>query len=192
MSSSQFSQENEQSDADIVTLIDEIGRSLDCYIENAIEAVESTYLLLLPIDSPVVILTWDEEDEELVETVIVEDEDDLQKIFADAKAVLAELNLSLEHTAFTLTVRGELPPLEEDNILSLEIEDNDTQLDPEELQFLASFYYHEQKYSICTPIAPLLFVAKQDEDHQLELLSPDDPQLQPILEELLLEEDEEE
>ena len=56
---------------------------------------------------------------------------------------------------------------------------------------MASFYYHEQKYSICTPIAPLLFVARQDEKDRLELLSPDDPQLEPILEELLLEDDDE-
>ncbi|NES80184.1 MAG: DUF3727 domain-containing protein [Moorea sp. SIO2B7] len=188
MSSSQFPQESGQSNLEIVTLIDEAGRSLDCYIENSLESEDSSYLLLLPISSPVVIIACDEEDED-EEAVIVEDSSDLEQVFDDAKAVLAELDLILENTAFTLTVRGELPPIDYEEVLTLELEQEDGQIEEEEeLQFLASFYHLEQKYSIYTPIAPLLFVAQNKGKGQLELLSPEDPQLEPILEDLLLNE----
>ncbi len=36
-------QENELEEADIITLWDEQGRSLDCYIENAYETDDLTY-----------------------------------------------------------------------------------------------------------------------------------------------------
>ena len=188
MSSSEFSDESEQYDSEIVTLFDEAGRSLDCYIENSLETEESTYLLLLPIDSPVVILAWDDEDEEESEAVMIEDSEEIEQVFADAKAVLAELDLILKHTAFTLTMSGELPPLEEDSILTLELEEEGSQLEAEELQFLASFYHQEQKYSIYTPLAPLIFVARSNAFGKLELLSPEEQQLQVILEELLFDE----
>lgn len=188
MSSSQFSEESEQYDSEIVTLFDEAGRSLDCYIENSLEIEDSTYLLLMPVDSPVVILAWDEEDEENSEAVLIEEPEELDRVFADAKAVLAELNLTLKPTAFTFTISGELPPLEEDNILTLELDELDRQLEAEELQFLASFYHKEQKYSIYTSLAPLLFVARSNLAGKLELLSPEEQQLQNILEELLFDE----
>lgn len=186
MSSASFSQGG-QYNTDIVTLIDETGRSLDCYLENSVELDNSIYILLLPIDSPVVIMTWDEEegeDDEISDAIIIEEPTQIQKLFADAKAVLAELNLVLQNTAFTLTVNGELPPLHEDEILSLEVDD-DEDVDTEDLQFLASFYHQKHKYSIYSPIAPLLFVACDNQEGQLELLAPDDPNLGAILEFLM-------
>lgn len=193
MSSSQFNQENELDDAESVTLTDEHGRTLECYVENSLEAEDATYLLLMPIDTPVIILVWDDETEEedFTDAVLLEDSTEIEQVFADAKAVLAELDLVLQHTAFTLTVKGELPPLEEDDILTLELDTEGNPLEPEELQFLASFYHQEQKYSIYTPLAPLLFLAKSDHSGELELISPDDEQIQPILEELLFDELEE-
>ncbi|NJL83128.1 MAG: DUF3727 domain-containing protein [Chloroflexaceae bacterium] len=189
-----FSDSSEQyDDLEIVTLTGDEGRSLDCYIENTVEVDGATFLLLLPVDSPIVLLAWDDnlEEEEASEAAFVEDPEEIEEVFEDAKAVLAELDLTLQHTAFTLTAKGELPPLEEDDLLSLELDDSDTQSDVEELQFLASFYFEEQKYGIYTPLAPLLFVARQDPAGKLELLSPEEPQLQEILEELLFEETEE-
>jgi hypothetical protein len=88
-------------------------------------------------------------------------------------------------------VSGELPPLEDDEIITLEIDSEDKPLEPEELQFLASFYSQEHKYSIYTPLSPLLFLAKYNQQGEIELVSPDERQMQPILEELLIEELEE-
>jgi hypothetical protein len=191
MSSSQYNPENELDGTEVITLTDESGRSLECYIENALETDEITYLLLMPIDTPVVILAWDDETEQddYSNAVLVEDEAEIEKIFPDAKAVLAELDLMLKMTGYTLTVSGELPPLEDEGILTLELESDDQEsLEPEELQFLVSFYHLEQKYSIYTPLAPLLFLATYDQFGNIQLVSPEDGDIQPILEELLFEE----
>ncbi|MFM7883479.1 MAG: DUF3727 domain-containing protein [Microcystis aeruginosa] len=192
MSPSQFNfQENELEEADIITLWDEQGRSLDCYIENAYETDDLTYMLLVPVDTPVMILAWDEEsEEEESDAFLIEDSEEIERIFADAKAVLAELDLLLKPTAHTLTVSGELPPLEEDNVLSLEIDSDEpsSSSEPEELQFLASFFSEDQKYSIYSPLAPLLFLAVGDGEGKVELVSPDDDGMGPILEELLFDE----
>jgi len=187
MSSASYSQGG-QNNTDIVTLIDETGRSLDCYLENSLELDGSIYLLLLPIDSPVVIIAWDEdqdENDEVADAIIIEEPEEIQMLFADAKAVLGELNLVLQNTAFSLTVSGELPPLHEDEILSLELDEDDENVDTEDLQFLASFYHNKAKYSIYSPVAPLLFVACDNQNGQLELLSPDDANLSSILSFLL-------
>jgi phage gp46-like protein len=192
MSPSQFNfQENELEEADVITLWDEQGRSLDCYIENAYETDDLTYMLLVPVDTPVMILAWDEEsEEEGSDAFLIEDSEEIERIFADAKAVLAELDLLLKSTAHTLTVSGELPPLEEDNVLSLEIDSDEpsSSSEPEELQFLASFFSEDQKYSIYSPLAPLLFLGVGDGEGKVELVSPDDDGMGPILEELLFDE----
>ncbi|MFN7198331.1 MAG: DUF3727 domain-containing protein [bacterium] len=184
-------QENELEEADVITLWDEQGRSLDCYIENAYETDDLTYMLLVPVDTPVMILAWDEEsEEEESDAFLIEDSEEIERVFADAKAVLAELDLLLKSTAHTLTVSGELPPLEEDNVLSLEIDSDEpsSSSEPEELQFLASFFSEDQKYSIYSPLAPLLFLGVGDGEGKVELVSPDDDGMGPILEELLFDE----
>jgi hypothetical protein len=195
MSSFPFNQEQDPDEAEVVTLIDPEGRSLECYVENSIETQESTYLLLMPVDIPGVIVAWEdveEDEEDFVEAILLEDSEEIAAIFPDAKAVLAEQNLILQNTAFTLSIKGELPPIEEDSILTLELDGDEEEesqpLEAEELQFLASFYHQDNKYSIYTPIAPLLFLAKSTPNGDLELVSPEDEDIQPILEELLFEE----
>lgn len=190
MASSEFPQENGQSGNSSVTLTDEAGRSLNCYIEHSLEVEGSEYLLLLPIDSPVEIVVWDdEEDEDLADATLLEDDEDIDLVFSDAQAVLAEQNLTLKRTAFTLTVAGELPPVEEEDILTIEIEEENVELEPEQFQLLASFYHEEQEYGIYTPLDPLLFFAQRNKEGQPELLSPEEfKKVQPLLEELLFDE----
>ena len=50
MSSFEYNQERDSEDIDRVTLSDEKGSTLDCYIENAVEGNDGTYLLLMPVD----------------------------------------------------------------------------------------------------------------------------------------------
>ncbi|MBD2662121.1 DUF3727 domain-containing protein [Synechocystis sp. FACHB-929] len=191
MSAYLFNQENEPDESDSITLYDEAGRPLDCYVENSLEQEDAQYLSLMPVDIPVVIIAWEEDDDETedAEAILLEDQEEISGIFADAKAVLAELDLSLKYTAYTLTVSGELPPIEDEDILTLEIEGNDPagEMEEEELQFLASFYHEEERYSIYTPLAPLLFLAKAISETQIELVHPDNDELKHILEELLFE-----
>ncbi len=190
MFSSELPQENGHSSNEFVTLTDESGRHLNCSIEHSLDVEGSEYLLLMPVDTPVEIVAWDdEEDEESTDATLLEDDAEIDLVFSDAQAVLAEQNLVLKRTAFTLTVAGELPSMDdvdEDDILTIEIEEDDVKLEPEELMFLASFYHEEQKYEVYTPLDPLLFPAKRNKAGQAELLSPEEIQkVQPILNEWL-------
>src|SRR4028118_2270815 len=195
MFSSEFPQENGQAGNGSVLLTDEAGRSLSCYIEHSLEVEGSEYLLLLPVDSPVEIVVWDDNDDndDEADATLLEDDADIELIFSDAQAVLAEQNLTLKRTAYTLTVAGELPAVDEDEILTIEVEEDDVELEPEQFQLLASFYHEEQEYGIYTPLDPLLFFAQRNEAGVPELLSPEEfKKVQPLLEELLFDELEEE
>jgi Protein of unknown function (DUF1292) len=76
-------------DAELVNLTDELGRELPCYIERELELENKTYLLLLPVNAPIEIFAWDEDDD-ITELVSVEEEEEIDRIFADAHAVLSE------------------------------------------------------------------------------------------------------
>ena len=184
MSSSRFNSD-EQYEEETLTIVDENGRSLPCYVEQSLEIDNMTYLLLLPADIPVVIMSITNDSDEQLEAAILDDDDEIAQIFNNAKAVLAEQNLLLQHTAYTLTAVGELPPIEEEQILTLDAEGIDDEIEEEELQSLAQFYHAKQKYGIYTPLTPLLFFARYDAQNRLELVSPDQENLMPILEELL-------
>lgn len=188
MFSSQSPQENEHSDADSVTLTDEAGRTLACYIERSLAVDDQEYVLLLPVDSAIEIFAWESNGEE-EEAIPVEEDETIDKIFTLAEAVLAEQNLTLKRTAFTLTVAGELPTVEETELFTLEIEEEGADLEPEQLQLLASFYHEEQEYAIYTPLDPLLLFARLSGTGQPELLSPEEfRQVQPLLAEQLFDE----
>lgn len=110
MTQSEFPQENGTFSAKSVTVTDEFGRSLACYVEHSFELNGENYVLLLPVDAPVEIFAWAEDDDD-EEPIAIEDPDEIDEIFETAKAVLEEQNLTLKRTAVTLTVSGELPDL---------------------------------------------------------------------------------
>jgi hypothetical protein len=175
--------------AELVTLTDEVGRTLPCYIERELEIDGKNYLLLLPVDAPIEIFPWNDDDDELVaELEPVETDAAINEIFADAHAVLSEQNLNLKRSAFTLTAAGELPELDPDDILSIEL-DEDGELEPEEFQILARFYNEEQEYFICTSVDPLLLFGIADDLGNVSLLSDEEAEkLQPFLADILLDE----
>lgn len=188
MYSSPFPEDTDYTPAGSITLTDEKGRSLECYIEHSLNVDGQEYVLLLPVDSPVEIFAWQGDDEE-EEAVLVEDDAIIDEIFTTAQAVLSEQNLVLKNTAYALTVAGELPPVEESELFTLEIEDDEAQLEPEQLQLLASFYHEEQEFAVYTPLDPLLFFARITKTGNPELLSPEEfRQVQPLLEEHLFNE----
>ncbi|MBD2292556.1 DUF3727 domain-containing protein [Anabaena sphaerica FACHB-251] len=182
---SEFSEEHDPADAAVITLTDDQGRSLECYIEHSLSVEGQEYVLLLPVDSPIEIFAWEGDGEE-EEAILVEDDATIDKIFSTAQAVLSEQNLIVKNTAYALTVAGELPPVEESEIFTLEIEDEEADLEPEQLQLLTSFYHDEQEYAIYTPLDPLLFFARMTKTGNPKLLSPEEfRQVQPLLEEHL-------
>jgi hypothetical protein len=172
-------------DAPTITVTDEKGRTLNCYVEHSLKLADQEYVLLLPIDSPVEIFAWEESEESDEEAAIpIEAEAKIDEIFSVAKAVLEEQNLTLKRTAITLTVEGDLPDLDE--------EEEEFEEEEEELQLLASFYFQEQEYAIYTPLDPFLILARLDEEGRPQLLSPEEMQklepLLPMLEDQLFDE----
>ncbi|MFM7470606.1 MAG: DUF3727 domain-containing protein [Nodosilinea sp.] len=161
-----------------VVLTDEAGRFLPCQVEQRFDINNQEYLLLLPIDAPIEIFVWqsdDSEDEILVDI----EEDQIDVIFPTAKAVLAEQNLVLQRSAITLTSAGELPDVEEDACLTLELEELDETGNPitEEFQILATCFDRDEEYTLCTPIEPLLIFAHRTDGGKLEIVTPEQFQL---------------
>ena len=169
-----------EDDATTLTLTDEDGRSLLCYVERSLTVKGTNYVLLLPVDSPVEIFAWvadeDDDDEEMLIDI---DESELDTVFSTARAVLAEQDLILNRTALTLTASGELPEVTEEDIITLDL-DSETEPNYEQFQQLASFFHEEQEYVICSPLDPLLFFAELGANGQPELVSLEE--LQTLLE----------
>lgn len=185
---SPFSEDNDHDHAGSITLTDDKGRTLECYVEHSLAVDEQEYVLLLPVDSPIEIFAWQGEDEE-EEAVLVDDDDVIDHLFPTAQAVLAEQNLIVKNSAYALTVAGDLPAVEDSELFTLEIEEEEADLEPEQLQLLANFYYEDQEYAIYTPLDPLLFFARISKTGEPVLLSPEEfRKVQPLLEEHLFNE----
>ncbi|NEP04823.1 MAG: DUF3727 domain-containing protein [Okeania sp. SIO2C2] len=181
MYSSPESQENGQSPETYVTLTDEAERSLCCTVEYSMELDNQEYVMLLPVDLPIEIFTWAQGDLDQA-SIPVGDEMEIDRIFDTAKVVLEEQNLTLQRTAITLTVTGELPEWDEDELD--EVDENDEE--GEYYEELATFLYKDQKYAIYTPLDPFLIPARKSNDGKLELLSEEEFQeIQPMVQSML-------
>ncbi len=176
---------NDRSYGASVTLTDDAGRSLSCYIEQSFDLDGQEYVLLMPVDTPVDILVLDTDNEDEVSLAT---EEDIEKVFPTARAVLAEYDMTLQHTALTLTIAGEIPEAEDE-----EYEDDSDDDEYEELLWLANFFHEEQEYAVCTPLDPFFVLARMNALGKLELLSNEDyqklepmmPHIESILEERL-------
>lgn len=182
--SSRHPQENGELPETSVTITDEQGQALECYVQSTLEIDNQEYLLLVCVDQPVVILTWPDADKDDDEAAIpVESDNELQVLFPIAKAVLAEQNLTLHYSTITLTVSGELPDLSEEHLEAITPDDADSDSDEyEELVWLASFYHKKQEYGVYIPLDPFLILARVDEQGKPQLLSPEElQQIEPLL-----------
>ncbi|GAB4463161.1 MAG: DUF3727 domain-containing protein [Elainellaceae cyanobacterium] len=171
-----------------VSLTDEAGRSLVCYVEHSVEVDGQAYLLLLPVDSPIEIFAWEDDEDEDAETLVDLADTQIEEIFETARAVLAEQDLTLKRTAYTLTAVGELPDVSEEDVITIDVGEEDGPVDSEQFQRITSFYHEEQEYDVCTPLDPLMFFARVNSDGNPELLSPEEFQaVRPQLEEQLFD-----
>jgi len=163
----------------VISLKDEDGRQLSCYVEKSIDVDGTEFLLLLPVNLPIEIFVWEPDDEaegdDAAEILVDVEEEAIDALFPSARAVLAELDLILERSAHTLTAAGDLPEADEDDCFSLDIsEAGDTHSVTEDFQMLATFFHEEAQYTLCTPLDPLLFFAQRDSDGSIELVDPED------------------
>lgn len=182
-----MSPEDIEWDVPTLTISDDHGRKLDCFVEHSVEVDGGEYLLLNPVDAPVEIVTW-QDDSESSEPVPLTGDDAIEPIFATARAVLAEENLTLKRTAIVLTVAGELPDLPAEE---MEASGDVAAEDVEEFQWLASFFHEAVEYAVYTPLDPFFILARVDENGQPQLLSPEEIEsvdgLLPSLEERFFE-----
>lgn len=179
-------------DGEVITLTDETGHTLRCYVEAAVEIEGEEFALLCPVDAPIDIFAWvdDGQDEEILMPI---EDAELNEVFATAQAVLEEQNLKLKRSALSLTVEGDLPEVQADQILAIETEDEDEDEDLDEYQLLATFFHEEQEYAAYSPIDPVLFIVRLD-NNQPKLLSPEEfkrlqPKLLPFFEAHLLDDE---
>lgn len=181
--------EDDMDEMPTVSLTDENGRSLQCYVEHSLQVEDKDYLLLLPMDAPIEIFAWEtDEDDEEAETLVDLTDEEIDEVFETARAVLAEQDLALKRTAFTLTAVGDLPEVDEEELITVDIGEEDSPTDSEQFQRITYFYYKEQEYDICTPLDPLMFFARLNAKGEPELLSPEEFQaVRPQLEEQLFD-----
>lgn len=170
---------DEPAEYPVVTLSDEDNRTLDCYVEKSMDVDGAEFLLLLPVNLPIEVFVWqtdeEAEDEDDTEILVDVEDDNIDALFPSARAVLAELDLTLERTAHTLSAAGDLPEADEEDCFSLDIsEDDDEHVVTEEFQMLANFFHEGNQYTLCTPLEPLLFFATRESDGSVELVDPED------------------
>lgn len=149
-------------------LKDEAQLELECEILKQVIVDDETYALVMPVHQPVQILMWDASQAE--DSLMDLDPDEQAAVFDNAQAVLAELNLKLIESAYTLTVSGDLPEPNEEDIFEIASDDDDI----EEYFLLTKFYKDTNQFGIFAPLDPLIFFAAQPEDEAPYLLSPED------------------
>lgn len=171
-----FSDSDYVQDGPTVSLTDDTGRTLLCQIEQTFEIEGKQYALLFPMDTPVELFAWEEEESGEEEALIDVDEADIERLFPTAKAVLAEHDLVLQRSAVTLTVSGEIPAPNDDDCFTLEIGDinSDGDTDTEEFQTLATFFDDDIEYTVCTPVDPLLLFAEMGADGGARMIPPEE------------------
>jgi hypothetical protein len=184
-----FSDSEYVQDGPQISLKDESGRSLVCQIEQTFSIEEKQYALLLPLDTPVEIFTWQEDDSEENDSLVDVDEQNIDKLFPTARAVLAERDLTLRRSAITLTVAGEIPEPVEDDCFTLEIgADTSEEAEEEEFQVLATFFQDDVEYTICTPTDPLLLFAQIAESGDARMVPPEEfERLRPEIESVIFD-----
>ncbi|MEN9202791.1 MAG: DUF3727 domain-containing protein [Thermostichus sp. DG_1_6_bins_120] len=164
-----------------LVLRDEQGQLLKCEILRQVVIEDQTYALATPVDAVIKVLVWEGEKEPSqpvngdadMEGILDEpDPDELQAAIPTIQAVLGELNLTLQQNGFDiLTVQGELPPVEDEDVLEI----GESEEDAQEFQLLASFFYKDRKYGIFTPLDPILIYVALPDEGDPYLLTPDDP-----------------
>lgn len=174
-------------DDPIVTLTDDAGRTLPCQVEATFELEGTEYFLLQPVNPTVQIFAWEESEEDADEAMLEAiDDEELYTILPTARAVLAEHNLELQDTPYVLTVAGDIPLAEEEDIIEIDTDDEE---EFGEFQAIAEFYHEEQQYSIYLPLDPMLIFAKRLANGKLEPLSDEEIlQIEPMIE-VLVEDD---
>ncbi len=163
------------------TATDDKGRKIECFSEHIIPVNGVDYLLLTPIDTPVILVRigdGDGDDE------LIEDYESAEEILAAADVCLAEHELTLVRSAVTLTASGKPLPVEDEEIE--DDEDDDADLPEEEtdlFELLIPFQHNGQEYGLYIPLDPFFIVARVTGDSEgVVVVGCEYERIQPILE----------
>lgn len=175
---------------DLLTLKDDAGRALACELVTELEIDGTQYGLVIPQATPVRLMAWEGSEEESAEDALLADldDDEIDRVFPTARAVLAEQNLKLVDSAYLLIIEGEVPNAEEAEVYSIaddEDEDGDVE---EEYQLLEEFFFEDRRYGIFTPLDPVMMFVELVDDGTPRVLDPEETaRLMPDFEEALLD-----
>ena len=159
-----------------IAVKDDSGRTLICQIEQTFEIEDRQYALLLPLDTPVEIFAWEEDDSGETDSLIDVEDKDIDELLPTARAVLAEHDLSLKRSAVTLSVVGHIPEPNDEDCFTLEVGELNTDGDAEteDFQTLATFFHNELEYTVCTPVDPLLLFAEVTGQGEAHMIPPEE------------------
>ena len=163
------------------TATDDKGRKIECFSEHVIPVNGVDYLLLTPIDTPVVLVRIGEGDGE---DEVIEDYESAGEILAVADVCLAGHSLTLVRSAVTLTVSGKLLPVESEEIEDDEDDDADLLEEESDLfELLIPFQHNGQEYGLYIPLDPFFVVARVTGDSEGVVVMRDEFEpIQPIIE----------
>ncbi len=171
--------------AELLTLKDEMGRTLTCELIQEIPLVDKSYGLVLPQGTPVRLMVWVEEEDAEDPTLEDLDDEEIAKVLPTARAVLAEQDLKLLDSAYVLIVTGEVPESEDDEIYTICEEDEEEE---EDYQLVREFFVEERRYAVFSPVDPLFFFVDLASDPPM-MLSPEETKtLMPLFEDALFDE----
>ncbi|WP_218079424.1 DUF3727 domain-containing protein [Anthocerotibacter panamensis] len=172
--------------SEILTLTDEMNRTLKCELLQEIPLKDKTYGLVLPQGTPVRIMAWTDGGDDDEPTLEDLDDEEIAKILPTARAVLAEQDLKLLDSAFVLVVIGDVPEADEDSDEVYTISEDDEE-EEEDYQLVREFFVEERHYAVFSPVDPLfLFVDLTEAPPRM--LSPDETkELMPAFEDVLFE-----
>ncbi len=171
--------------SEMLTLKDEMNRTLRCELLQDIPLDEKTYGLVLPEGTPVRVMAWidgEDDDEPTLEDL---DDEEIAKVLPTARAVLAEQDLKLLDSAFVLVVIGDVPEPDEDTDVYTISEDEDEE--EEDYQMVREFFVESRHYAIFSPVDPLFLFVDLTTDPP-RMLSPEETKnLMPMFEDVLFE-----
>ncbi|AGY58554.1 DUF3727 domain-containing protein [Gloeobacter kilaueensis] len=178
--------------SDTLTLKDEAGRTLACELVTELEIDGAQYGLVVPQATPVRLMAWEAADDEdgngeEEDTLLADlDDEEIERVFQTARAVLAEQDLKLVDSAYLLIVEGDIPNADEAEFYS--IADDEDNEEEEEYQLLEEFFFEDRRYGIFTPLDPVMLFVELPAEGEPRVLEPEETaRLMPNFEEALLD-----
>ena len=189
-------------DTPTVTLTDPTepnDRTLDCYVDEVVTVDDQEYMVLMPVNQPVVFAHFVQRDGESL-LAAVEEPAEVERLFRDAFIALADRDVILNRSAVVMTVEGDLFGEAED-----EDEEEEEQLDvradadgeavlggdsaEEEVEVLATFMdEHANTYYVCMPLEPVVLIGKRVGEDPQHVVLPNEAErarVGPLIEEVL-------